>query len=50
MILANGAIYKGSIKKSVIEGKGIMRQSVGNERSYIYNGNWAAGKPHGEGV
>jgi hypothetical protein len=50
LILPTGASYRGQIKKSIIEGEGEMRQSVGSEDSYIYKGTWKAGKPHGHGV
>jgi hypothetical protein len=50
LVLPNGATYRGTIRRSVIEGEGEMRHSVGSDNSYIYNGEWEAGKPHGFGI
>lgn len=38
LVLTNGAIYKGNIHKSAIEGQGEIKHTVGSEQVYLYKG------------
>ena len=48
LILPNGAYYKGETVDSKIDGRGVMREKIG-EGEYVYTGDWRQGRPHGEG-